>query len=86
MNLYKFFYLFLINNSKFRLPSITEVFPEIKKIFIKKYKHPCKNDNDCIFPYKCCDNPLDLLNKQCCTGLGAYIKYNHDENHHFVIG
>jgi hypothetical protein len=57
------------------LPHVTEVFPEINYFMniFKIKKGVCKNDDDCLTPLKCCDNPLDKYNKMCCSGNGQKI-------------
>jgi hypothetical protein len=62
--------------SPINLPSLTEVFPEINYFLniFKTKKGNCKTDDDCLFPLKCCDNPLDKYNKMCCFGNGQKIE------------
>ena len=61
-----------------RLPSLTEVFPEIRNIWprwtLKNTRRiPCKRDSDCPFPSTCCIHPIFPGNKQCCTGFGQRL-------------
>lgn len=67
-------YIFSIKENM-RLPSLIEVFPEIKYFLniFKTKKNNCKTDDDCLFPLKCCDNPMDKYNKICCSGIGQKI-------------
>ena len=68
-------YIFSVK-SPMNLPSLTEVFPEINYLLniFKIKKGNCKSDDDCLFPLKCCDNPLDKYNKMCCFGNGQKIE------------
>ena len=59
--------------SRMNLPTLTEVFPEIKNlwpIWVKKngFKIKCNKDSDCLFPQACCHHPIIPGDNFCCYG------------------
>lgn len=63
----------------FSLPGFFEVFPELQLRWPKWGKRKdgsaidCETDNDCPFPYACCNHPIIPGQKFCCTGWGQRI-------------
>jgi hypothetical protein len=65
------------DNSKFYLPSLLEVFPELRELKWPNWSKKkdgslvdCQSDDDCPLPQTCCNHPIIPGQNFCCTGWG----------------